>query len=420
MVGFSPGALAGVAVPTAGLRLAAAAAAIGCLVLRAPPAAAQTTACAEALQHYVGRPLVQTFAARGQGIAAQYFARKLEDSRRAGQPEATANLVTRQDLANILTVYRRYGRGECELRQDLATITAAVPTYRRPPGTSPTYDYRSYHPAPPAADGGASRLPPPKVAVQPYSATPPTDGGSPTAAAAPPPVPAPLPPTTMGRPYSGAVPTRDGAPATVTASPTYAPAPMAASEPRPARFAGGSVRKAVITPANPMPQAGFGLYVYILPEREVDRSVLNGIEEFHRCLDAAGAGEAPKTIALMILPVRGPAAPQLDTALSHDLVRTVVVDAQIDTREVYVVATNAPLIRGTRVDPRAAVVITLGRIAPSFVGTWLARLQGLIEQGRIESPATLALKVRSLLVEVNAIGSLIGVKPADAAPYKCL
>jgi hypothetical protein len=65
-------------------------------------------------------------------------------------------------------------------------------------------------------------------------------------------------------------------------------------------------------------------------------------------------------------------------------------------------------------------VITLGRIAPTFIGTWLARLQGLIEQGRIESPAVLALRVRSLLVEVNAMGSLIGVTPAEAATYKCL
>ena len=39
---------------------------------------------------------------------------------------------------------------------------------------------------------------------------------------------------------------------------------------------------------------------------------------------------------------------------------------------------------------------------------------------RIESPAVLALRVRSLLVEVNAMGSLIGVTPAEAATYKCL
>jgi len=32
----------------------------------------------------------------------------------------------------------------------------------------------------------------------------------------------------------------------------------------------------------------------------------------------------------------------------------------------------------------------------------------------------LALRVRSLLVEVNAMGSLIGVTPAEAATYKCL
>src|SRR5439155_18582921 len=155
-------------------------------------------------------------------------------------------------------------------------------------------------------------------------------------------------------------------------APPAAHSPPPPPAPRPVTFAGGSVRKAVVTPADPLPQPGFGLYVYILPEREVDVSIQRGIEEFHRCLDPAAAGEARKTIALMILPTRGPAAPEVDTALAHDLVRTAIADERIDTREVYVVAANSPLIRGFRADPRALTVITLGRIAPTFVGTWLA------------------------------------------------
>jgi hypothetical protein len=235
--------------------------------------------------------------------------------------------------------------------------------------------------------------------------------------AGPPPAYAPTP--TNNAPATPAY--APGPPTYTPAAPAVAPtAPTSAAAPRPVTFAGGSVRKAVVTPANPLPSAGFGLYVYILPEREVDGATLRQIEEFHRCLDSAGRGEAPATIALMILPTRGPTAPQLDTAFSHDLVRTVVADAAIETREVYIVATHAPLVRGIKSDPRAVIVITLGRIAPTFIGTWLARLQGLIEQGRIQSPAALALKVRSLLVEVNAIGSLIGITPADAAPYNCL
>ena len=252
-------------------------------------------------------------------------------------------------------------------------------------------------PLAPAPSGGASRMP-----AAPLLAPSPS-GGAP----APQPLAAPIVP--FSRPPAAA----DGAPPAA-----HSPPPPPA--PRPVTFAGGSVRKAVVTPADPLPQPGFGLYVYILPEREVDVSIQRGIEEFHRCLDPAAAGEARKTIALMILPTRGPAAPEVDTALAHDLVRTAIADERIDTREVYVVAANSPLIRGFRADPRALTVITLGRIAPTFVGTWLAGLQGLIEQGRIESPATLALRVRSLLVEVNAVGSLIGITPAGAAPYKCL
>jgi hypothetical protein len=180
------------------------------------------------------------------------------------------------------------------------------------------------------------------------------------------------------------------------------------------------VRKAVVTPAAPLPQPGFGLYVYILPELDVHPSILQRLEEYHQCrLDVVGAGDVPTTIALMILPIRSTQSPRTDTALSHDLVRAVVPDELIDSREVYVIATNSRLTRGTRIDPRAAAVITLGRIAPDFVGSWLARLQTFIEQGRIESPATLALSIRSLLVEVNAVGSLIGITPANAAPYKC-
>src|SRR5437773_1447724 len=74
------------------------------------------------------------------------------------------------------------------------------------------------------------------------------------------------------RPSSGAAPAGGG----VVPPPDApaAPGPVYASPPRPVTFAaGGSVRRAVVTPANPLPQPGFGLYVYILPEREVDGSI---------------------------------------------------------------------------------------------------------------------------------------------------
>ena len=380
-------------------------AAIGCLALVAPSAQAQTEHTTQ--NRFGNAPAISTICHFNRGP-------------RSG---------TKLDYAQM--GYRPLPVGSfCQDGAGSTGIIVAYATPAVPPGTG-YGNHPIYRPAPGlpprAADGGApGALRHREFRVESYPTAPPGGGPSPPPAVAAGPHPvgsapptASVPPAPVARPYSGTAPAGGG-----VVPPAYAPAapgPVYASPPRPVTFAaGGSVRKAVVTPANPLPQAGFGLYVYILPEREVDSSILRGIEEFHRCLDLAGVGEAPRTIALMILPTRGPAVPQVDRALSHDLVRTAIADDQIDTREVYVAATNAPLVRGVRADPQAVTVITLGRIAPTFIGTWLARLQGLIEQGRIESPAVLALRVRSLLVEVNAMGSLIGVTPAEAATYKCL
>src|SRR5205814_252235 len=165
------------------------------------------------------------------------------------------------------------------------------------------------------------------------------------------------------------------------------------------------VRKAVVTPANPLPHAGFGLYVYILPEREVDSAILRGIEEFHRCLDPAGVGEAPRTIALMILPTRGPAVPQVDRALSHDLVRTAIADDQIDTREVYVAATNAPLVRGVR-EPRPGLLTERGIVD---IGGHVA--QGYTPQLTMQGIIDDFERLRPVLEQQQARGE---AKPADS------
>lgn len=314
----------------------------------------------------------------------------------------------------------------------IARRTAIAPDYyRRAPSYAPPAAADGYHPSglphPPSTVGAAPRAADgaPRNSVtgsyHSYSYSVP-GGGSPGPAPA---RPVPPPPAVAAKPYSSPVPTGvAAAPSSPPAYPALPPATASVPPPPPrasgVAFGGGAVRKAIVTPTTPLPQRGFGLYVYILPELDVDPAILQRIEEYHHCrLDAVGTGEASETIALMILPIRNIDTPRVDTALSHDLVRTVVADELIDAREVYLIATNSPLIRGTRIDPRFATVITLGRIAPDYVGSWLARLQSFIEQGRIESPASLALRIRSLLVEVNAIGSLIGITPANAAPYKC-
>jgi hypothetical protein len=145
---------------------------------------------------------------------------------------------------------------------------------------------------------------------------------------------------------------------------------------------------------------------------------LQNIERYFQCLSQPGAGEARKGIALWLLPARLVPPLTIDTAFSHDLLTTTVDHISIDGQEVYFVATNTPLRQG--VLESDVDVIPLGRIAPEYVGIWLLRLQGLIERGRIESPAAVGLKLRSFLHEVEAIGGPpFGISPAAAATMAC-
>jgi hypothetical protein len=374
------------------LAIAVAIAAMECVVLQVRPAFAHTSTCTELLLSYVGKPLVNLLAERGPAMLSTYFTAKLQHSRQARVPDASENLVTLEDITNLKAIYRQNGRIDCDLRADLDSTRSTTSGHR--------YAHRRHNPS--------------------YGNPQESAPSGPIGMGAPPPEFEPAPPVTSA-PSLVYLPSQSPAGGTAPPTPSAPPAPPPPSlgPAAPVTFSGGSVRKSIVTPNDPTPPAGFGLYVYVLPEREVNPSILRALEEFHRCLDAPGTADAPRTIALMILPVRSADSPRTDTALSHDFVRTAVPRDRIDDREVYLVATNQPLIRGIRAAPESVKVILLGRIAPMFIGNWLARLQSLIEEGQLESPAALALRVRSVMVEVNAIGTLIGIKPADAAPYNC-
>src|SRR5438046_3914151 len=199
--------------------------------------------------------------------------------------------------------------------QDGAGSTGFIVAHA-PPAAPPGTGYGNhpiYHPAPglpprAAAGGAPGPLRHREFRVEFYPPAPPGGGPSPPPAVAAGPQPvgsapptASVPPAPVARPYSGTAPAGGG-----VVPPAYAPAapgPVYAPPPRPVTFAaGGSVRKAVVTPANPLPQPGFGLYVYILPERAVDSYMPRAIEAIHRYLEQARLGEAPRNIALMLLP----------------------------------------------------------------------------------------------------------------------
>src|SRR5256714_6437962 len=194
--------------------------------------------------------------------------------------------------------------------QDGAGSTGIIVAYATPvipPGTG-YGNHPIYRPAPGlpprAADGGApGALRHREFRVESYPTAPPGGGPSPPPAVAAGPHPvgsapptASVPPAPVARPYSGTAPAGGG-----VVPPAYAPTapgPVYASPPRPVTFAaGGSVRKAVVTLTNPLPQAGFGLVFFILPGREVDTPLLLGIEGVPPCLRLARAGQGPSTPA---------------------------------------------------------------------------------------------------------------------------
>ena len=181
------------------------------------------------------------------------------------------------------------------------------------------------------------------------------------------------------------------------------------------------MRKTEITSSTPTPQAGFGLYVYVLPESEVGNDMLRALEAFHQCLSAPGNAEAREALALLVLPVRS-GEHTIDTSLAHALVRNVLGDSEIDKKEVYLIAVNQPLSAGVSAlaNGTESVVIRLGRVAPQYVGVWLNRMQSEIEAGRIDSPEEFDLKIQSVLVIVAEAGKLFGiVSPAQAEAYQC-
>ena len=179
-----------------------------------------------------------------------------------------------------------------------------------------------------------------------------------------------------------------------------------------------------VTVAAPVAPSGYGLYVHILPGRMVDDATLGEIARFHcaRLLAASAGGilrqaaaDRPTT-ALFVLPARQGmprgTSQYVDVALAHELLRLRV--PQPDMTHVYIVATALPLAAaGPQATDR---VIQLQGMAPPFVAAWLLRLAQSIEEGRIDTPDTLDLRLRSLFWQVGAAGSLVGIKPAAAAP----
>lgn len=144
------------------LAVAIAIAIMECSVLQPRPVYAQTSTCADLLLRYVGKPLANVLAEKGPAIVASYFTTRLEHSRQARVPDASANRVTLQDITNLKAIYRRNGRVDCDLRADLdgiarLTKSESGPKYhwrqRTPPPVSP--------PASEVASAAPSPAPPP-------------------------------------------------------------------------------------------------------------------------------------------------------------------------------------------------------------------------------------------------------------------
>ncbi len=179
------------------------------------------------------------------------------------------------------------------------------------------------------------------------------------------------------------------------------------------------VVKDTVTEEESVAVAGYGLYVYLLPQPEISADALKEVTAYFQCLKDAG-GTGSKSLAVFILPAKPKSDPQslvVDTQLAKRLMETVSAEPEIDRAELYVVVTNQPLTPDVVSPP--SFVITLGRIAPQFIGTWLSRLQELVEDKRIEKPDDLVLQIRSVLAILGSVGKLIGIEPANAAAFEC-
>ncbi|NJM91513.1 MAG: hypothetical protein HC861_01520 [Rhodospirillaceae bacterium] len=179
------------------------------------------------------------------------------------------------------------------------------------------------------------------------------------------------------------------------------------------------LRKLAVTPEAPRPPLDVTLYLYVLPGIEVGRETLKQITEFHYCLPGRLSTDDPDAIAYLVLPSRvfQPGIPFVDLAFSSKLLHTIKRHEDIDEKEVYFIATAAPIVPNAKAP--GFKEIRLGRIAPQFVGTWLYRMQATVEAGEIKSPESLDLALRSVLTIVGSLGAVFGIDPAQAAEFAC-
>jgi len=164
-------------------------------------------------------------------------------------------------------------------------------------------------------------------------------------------------------------------------APTVAPPPVLAwpGVTGPSFAPGGSLRGGSVDVTRPLPPAGYGLYVYVLPERGVSAAMLDALLKFHDCLSPPGTADHARSVALLLLPIkRGPDGDHISVELAHDFLRALPVP-DIDNQEVYFVATNRPL--QLHAATGGTTIIRLGRIAPRYVASWLIDFQNNIESG---------------------------------------
>lgn len=189
------------------------------------------------------------------------------------------------------------------------------------------------------------------------------------------------------------------------------------SAPRPTIAPGGHLRSSAVSAGSPLPMPGFGLYVYVLPGIEVAQAMVDALSKYHDCLMSTVASEPKRSVALVLLPVKHElGGDKVDVQLAHAFLQAMPM-TNIDEKEVYFVATNRPLHLDS---PTAGTeVIKLGRIAPAYVAPWLVEFQENIERGEITRPSDWVPRLKSAGLIVSSVGTLFGIKPANAASSAC-
>jgi hypothetical protein len=177
------------------------------------------------------------------------------------------------------------------------------------------------------------------------------------------------------------------------------------------------LRSGYVTRDAPTPPPGFGAYIYVLPEREVSRAMLDQLWKFHNCLASPGHTDRRRSVALMLLPIkRDPTGDRIDVEFAHDLLRFIPIQLR-KNNEVYFVGVNRPLRVNVPADD--PTVISLGRVAPDFVVSWLISFQDNIERGAIIQPSDLRPAILSAASIIMSIGGLVGIPVAHAMPHAC-